>query len=681
VKSDNFFAELKRRNVYNVAVAYGGVGWLVVQIAATTVPLLHLPDWIPPAVVVMTIIGFPVALILAWAFDLTSEGVRREDTYAVSPQRSHNRAWIYVALLAGVLAAALFFLGRYTARSTIDAADVPLKSIAVLPFENLSEDKANSFFADGVQDEILTDLSKVADLKVISRTSVMQYKNVVTRNLREIGQQLRVAHVLVGSVQRTSNRIRVTAQLLDARTDAHIWAEHYDRDLADVFAIQSEIAQHIADQLRAKISPGEKTAIAKKPTQDLEAYDLYLQAKELVHNVDPQADASSDERSTQAGALLEKAVARDPAFSLAYCLLTEVNLARYWTDERQAIYRARAETALQKAIQLAPDAGETHLAQAHFYYYGNRDYDHALEELEMAARLLPNSSEVLILSGLIERRLGRWTDAVRHIAKAVELNPREMGPRVTACSTYVMVRRYAEAIQVADRAIADFPAAASTFQLRKGEAALQAGDLKTARASVNATAADKRKTPELFLLWYGIAMCERNYEDARNAIASRVHLANREDLAPDPLFEGEVARAEGNSEKARAAFLDARKGCETLIANHPRDGLYLSQAAIVDAALGRKEEALREIQKALELEKDPLQRVVILLHEAMVYSRLGDREQAFRQLEELSKIPLGIDYGSLRFDPEWDTLRGDPGFETIVASLLPQPANSSPARR
>src|SRR5205085_803048 len=285
VKIDNFFAELKRRNVYKVAVAYAVVGWLLVQIATQVFPFLEIPNWVVRLVIVLVAAGFPIALVLAWAFELTPEGIRRaEDVDLSASRRSKNRAWIYMVLIGGAISIALFLLGRYSAPRNVDeSTNLSAKSIAVLPFENFSEDKAFAFFADGVQDEILTDLAKIADLKVISRTSVMQYKNTATRNLPEIAQALNVAHVLEGSVQRSANRVRVSAQLIDARNDTHVWAEKYDRDLADVFAIQSEIAQKIADQLQAKLSPTEKNAISERPTSDLAAYDLYLQAKELIY--------------------------------------------------------------------------------------------------------------------------------------------------------------------------------------------------------------------------------------------------------------------------------------------------------------------------------------------------------------------------------------------------------------
>ena len=335
------------------------------------------------------------------------------------------------------------------------------KSIAVLPFENLSEDKANAYFADGVQDEILTDLAKVADLKVISRTSVMQYKNLATRNLREIAQQLGVAHVLEGSVQRTGNRVRVSAQLIDARTDMHLWAEHYDRDLADVFAIQSEIAKTIADQLQAKISPSEKAAIEKAPTTDLAAFDLYERAKALWADVTDPLHAR--EKLPQAAQLLDEAVARDPQFLLAWCLLSRVHGALYWTGHDRTQPRLDlADVAVQTALRLQPEAGEAHRALATYYYYGFRDYGRARSELAVARRTLPNDAEIFLYTGLIDRREGHWDDSTRNLERALELDPHNRFILQQLALSYLAQHRYQDAIRIDDRTLTIVPGDPST---------------------------------------------------------------------------------------------------------------------------------------------------------------------------------------------------------------------------
>src|SRR5947208_9582370 len=361
VNPRNFFTELKRRNVYKIAIGYGVVAWLLLQAASILFPTFEAPPWTMKVFVAVTALGFPIAFIIAWAFELTPEGLKRTELTDELPKKSsRNRAWIYVVVIAGAISIGLFLLGRFTAAPKQSAsADFPAKSIAVLPIENFSQDKAFAFFADGVQDEILTDLAKIADLKVISRTSVMQYKNTSARNLPEIAQALKVAHVLEGSVQRSANRVRVSAQLIDARNDTHVWADKYDRDLADVFAIQSEIAQKIADQLQAKISPRERSAIEKQPTKDLAAYDLYVRATDAIDAAPTTQNIK--ENFLEAITLLEQAIARDPAFFNAYCKLAQAHAQLYLFGEDHT--RARlvsAEQAINAALRLQPDAGEAH---------------------------------------------------------------------------------------------------------------------------------------------------------------------------------------------------------------------------------------------------------------------------------------------------------------------------------
>src|SRR5881296_1746964 len=359
--------------------------------------------------------------------------------------------WVSVGvlvLLAGIAAIGFLFF-RYAPRFAARALAVPEKSIAVLPFQNLSEEKANAFFADGVQDEILSDLAKVADLKVISRTSVMLYKAGNPRNVREIGQQLGVAHVLEGNVQRAGGKVRVNAQLVDTRTDKHLWGQTYDRDLADVFAIQSEIAEKIADQLEAKISPREKAAIEEQPTKDLAAYDLYVRATALIDNAADYKDCF------QAVDLLNQAVARDPGFLLAYCRLAEAHDVLYFTSvDRTPNRLALAKAAIDSAFRLKPDSGEAHLALAAHFYLGYLDYDRARDELAIAVRTLPNNARIFEWSGLIDRRQNRWHDAVRNFERAMELDPRNVRILTHAAATYGDMRDYEQWRRTLDRAIA-----------------------------------------------------------------------------------------------------------------------------------------------------------------------------------------------------------------------------------
>src|SRR5215472_1315843 len=398
----SFFSELKRRNVYKVAIAYIVGGWALSQGIAQVFPVFDAPTWAIRLLVVLIIIGFPIALIFAWAFEITPEGVKRAedvDVQAHPPTKSH--AWIYVVIIGALVSIGLFFVGRYTAPQSIGLGKASRKSIAVLPFENFSSDKENAFFADGVQDDILTALSKVADLKVISRTSVMSYAPGANRNLREIAQALGVSHVVEGSVRRSDGKVRVSAQLIDARNDAHVWADTYDRDVADVFAIQSDIAKAVVEQLRAKLSPSEKAAIEEQPTKDITAHDLYVRAKLL--NESSSFNARRLEKLVEAAGLLDQAVARDPDFLHAHCLLANTHgiIYFYGLDHTPARV-ALAEAAVNAAARLRPDAGETHLARADVLYRCYLDYDRARPELALAQRALPNNAQVLGLTSFID---------------------------------------------------------------------------------------------------------------------------------------------------------------------------------------------------------------------------------------------------------------------------------------
>src|SRR6266498_3302683 len=468
---ESFFRELKRRNVIRMAGLYLVGAWLVVQVAGTVLPMFGAPEWLPRTIVVLLAIGFLPAVVFSWVFELTPQGLKREDDVApeqsITPQTGRRMDRMIIVVL--VLALGYFAFDKFVLAPRREAALVSspapnesksvinTKSIAVLPFENLSEEKANAFFTDGVQDEILTALSRIADLKVISRTSVMQYKSGAPRNLREIGQQLGVAHVVEGSVQRAANKVRVNAQLLDARTDAHLWAQTYDRDLADVFAIQSEIAKAIADQLQAKLSPNEKKAIEQPPTTDLAAFDLYSRAKSLLLTASFSTTGEPDLR--KAIELLDEAVKRDPSFFDAYCqlALTHEFLYAVFGYDHTAARLALAEAALQAAARLRPDAAETHLARAQFLYSGLRDYAGALAELEIARRGLPNDPRLFECTGYILRRRGQQEEGLRNLERAVELDPRNLYTLQQIAGSYQFLGRYAEAIAALDRALAIVP--------------------------------------------------------------------------------------------------------------------------------------------------------------------------------------------------------------------------------
>ena len=596
---------------------------------------------------------------------------RRFET--VQKRRTRLRWATAAALLAlAVVVAGIAMFSRYRVRSTLAA---PEKSIAVLPFENLSDDKENAFFTDGVQDEILMDLAKVADLKVISRTSVMQYRDALKRNLREIAQQLGVAHVLEGSVQRAANRIRVTAQLIDARTDAHLWAEHYDRPLDDVFAIQSEIAKTIADQLQAKISPTEKAAIEKAPTTDLVAYDLYVRAQELFADTSDAVHAR--EKLPQAAQLLDEALARDPHFLQAWCLLSRVHSVAYFRGHDHTPARLDlAKAALDRAMRLQPDAGEVHLALANYYYHGFRDYGRARSELAIAKRTLPNNVDVFLYTGLIDRREGRWEEATRNMERALELDPRNFFILQQLALAYVWQHRYADAARIYDRALTIVPADPNSRILRALVALDWQADIKPFQTTLSRLVAENPNVAlDIDTLQYSV--CDRACAAAIRTLANypREGVASNGVNYPYAYWEGVVARCEGDSVKARAAFAAASREVQKIVQQQPDFAAALSLLGMIDAGLDKKEDALKEGQRACELlptSKDAIDGASLAINLAQIYAWTGEKDRAIEQIAAVERIPNSLSYGLLKLHPYWDSLRGDPRFEKIVASLAPK---------
>ena len=579
-----------------------------------------------------------------------------------------------VLLALAAIVAGIVVSSRYRFRSTLAA---PEKSIAVLPFENLSEEKENAFFADGVQDEILTDLAKIADLKVISRTSVMQYKNGISRNLREIGEQLGVAHVLEGSVQRAGGRVRVSAQLIDARTDAHLWAEHYDRPLDDVFAIQSEVAQAIADQLNAKLSPAEKAAIKERPTGDLVAYDLYLRAEAL--RAATSFNARLKENLLEATRLLEQAIARDPTFFLAYCRLAEAHdLIYFFGSDHTPARLALASTAIQTALRLRPGSGEAHLTLAAHLYRGYGDYEHALDELTLAQRALPNDPLVFELTGFIARRQGRWEESTTDLKRALELDPRNLFFLQQLSFTYDWQHRYRDLASVLDRALKLVPSDPETRVARALIDFAERADARPVHATIETIIAeDPAAATNIADRWFYIALCERdNFGIARAlAVIPPEGISQGSIWSPRAYFEAVAARARGDATVARAAFTVARAEVEKTTHDQPDYAQGLIILGLIDAGLGRKDDGIREGRRAIELvpvSKDAIDGADFILNLAVIYAWTGEKDLALEQLNKVSKLPYAPSYGDLRLSPEWDPLRGDPRFEKIVASLAPK---------
>jgi serine/threonine-protein kinase len=587
---------------------------------------------------------------------------------------------IFAALAVGALfwsrhgASAVRGLAASPAPSMANVSAGPDKSIAVLPFENLSEEKANEFFADGVQDEILTDLARIADLKVISRRSVVQYKSDAARNLRQIAHELGVANVVEGSVQRAGNRVRVNAQLVDARTDGHLWAQTYDRDLADVFAIQSEIAKAIADQLQAKLSPNERAAIERPPTTDLTAFDLYSHARTLLFS--RGFEIGAQEHMLDAVDLLNQAVARDPNFFPAHCQLANAHDQIYFFNIDHTPARlGLAEAAVRTALRLRPDAGEAHLALAGHLYWGYLDYDHARAEIAIAQRTLPNDPVSFELSAYIDRRQGRWQEAMRNLERGTELDPRNAFLLRQISLTYASLRRYADAASVLDRALQIAP---KEVDARVGRAFVDFqwhADTRPLHTTIQSLRAENLiPVGQLSGQWLNLALIERDWVGCDQALAASSENTFGIGLSDAMRFtrafgEGLVHRVRGDAAPARAAFATARLQQEALVRAQPEYAPALCMLGLIDAGLGRKEEALREGRHAAELlpvTKDSINGAHMIEYFAVIAAWCDEKDLAFEQLARVTRLPSYISYGYLRLHPFWDELRGDPRFEKIL---------------
>jgi len=690
VKTGNFFAELKRRNVYKVAVAYAVVGWLLVQVATQVFPFFEIPNWSVRLVVLAIVIGFPVALVIAWAFELTPQGLKRtEDADLVTSARQpRKRGWIVVVIIAGAMSLGLFFLGRYTAGSSgtprpvstelrrgeqSEAATVlPGKSIAVLPFENLSRDPDNAYFVDGIQDEILTRLSKISALKVISRTSTMRYASHPA-NLHEIARELGVANILEGSVQRAEGAVRVNVQLVEAASDSHLWAETYDRDIKNIFSVESEIAQNVADALRARLLPEETARVASVPTKNPQAYDLFLKAEYFANQIYSSTAKDPAETARNAAGLYESAVASDPNFALAYARLAYLKARIYWynTDPRpQAIDAAR--NAAERALALQPELAEAHLSMGYVHYWGRRDYDAALAQFDEARKTLPNSANVLTAIAFVHRRLGKMEQALDELKQSAALNPRDnLLPREIG-STFVYMRRYAEANPFYDRALALIPDDFET-QVYRVTMLQMIGDFDAASRALGTIPADVDPQGSVSFARWQLAMAMHQPDAALAALEHAptwllsIWPNSREPVA---LLRAEALVQKGEVARARAAFLEAQQALEGLLSNPRAQADAQSYLALVYAGLGQKEAALESGRRATE--NLPASRDVIvggsyLTQLAMAEAQVGEKQPALNHIEQLLAIPAGhaISRASLRVDPMWDPLRNDPRFQKL----------------
>jgi TolB-like protein/class 3 adenylate cyclase/Tfp pilus assembly protein PilF len=573
---------------------------------------------------------------------------RRKRAFVVGVHPISTARWSRIALTAALLVStialvisSLIFFNRAppaTVKRALSAlAAIPEKSIAVLPFENLSNEKENAYFADGVQDEILTGLSRVADLKVISRTSVMQYKASPKPNLRELATALGVAHVLEGTVQRAGGRVRVNAQLIDARTDSQLWAERYDRDVADVFAIESELAGKIVAELKAKISPSEKAAIEQKPTTDLAAHDLYIRAKTLIAT--SAFNTPLGESLSEAVRLLDQAIERDPEFAPAYYELAQAYDQIFFAGiDHTAVRLAMADAAIQSLTRLRPNSGEAHLALAKHLYWGYLDYDHAREELKLAQQSLPNDPLVFEILGYIDRRQGRWADSTKNLERAIELDPQNRGLLKQLADSYVCLRQYADAERVLDRAIAVAPKDSNTRAYRAAIELRWHADPQPLSSTIRAILAeDSREGQNIAQLWLEVSLCERDLDGARRALAALPIAGCYDDFIPFPRAscEGVVAQMKGDKAAAHAAHTTARNEAAKLIADQPDYPEALCVLGMANAALGNKEDAIREGRRAVELlpvSKNAIEGYLLIEYLALIYAWTAEKDLAFQQV-------------------------------------------------
>ncbi len=656
-----FFEEIKRRKVYRVAVAYAVVAGGAIQLASAVFPAWELPGWTLRLVIILLLIGFPISLILAWALEVTPEGIRATPVAPTAPRRRRN----IVALVAiGIIvsaAAGLFLLPRASARK-MD------KSIAVLPFENFSDDKDNAFFADGIQDDILTNLSKIGDLKVISRTSVMPYRHK-EKSVREIGKALGVSAILEGSVQKSQNRIRVNVQLINALNDEHIWSEMYDRDLTDVFAIQTDLAKKITQELRAKLSPTEKEQMTRKPTENGEAYLAFVQAHNFQREVEDLA------KLKQAEQLYERALQLDPNFALACASFSRLQSWIYHTYEPTDERREKARKLAERALQVQPDLPEGHLALGFSSYYGDRNYDRALAEFAIAQQRLPNDPEAYLAIGAIYRRQGKWEESNVSLEKAVSLTPNETWPMQNLALNYQMERRFDAANKLIDRALKLEPESFNLWSLKAEFEISEKGTFEVAERAVQVLKT-RPISPKIREHMNG-ALAQTRLLQRRYAEALQMAESVKDDTLGDDLeglsgkYEciGIAKRMLGDTAGAREALLMAKEVAGRILAvapNHPKGHQRLAE---VLAWLGEKDAAIAEAKRATELlpeSVDAFEGPGCTQTLAEVYTLVGEYDKALELLDGLLSHPSSVTVAGVTLNPLWDPVRQDPRFIAIM---------------
>jgi len=695
-----FFYELKRRHVVRVAIAYAVAAWVLLQLASIVFPALGAPDWVLRVVIALIAFGFPIALILAWAFELTPDGIRRTEPAhspeARAPDENHRvgRSLNTVVIAALALAVAVLLWRQFGSLTTpgqpkpsAQASAPSGKSIAVLPFESLSEDKANAYFATGMQDEILTRLAGIRDLKVISRTSTAQYASHPA-DLKTVGLQLGVAAVIEGTVQKAGDTVHINLQLIDTQTDSHLWAESYDRELKDIFAVERDVAEKVAGALKATLMPEEAARVASVPTQNAEAYDFYLRALAFSNRANDQY-ALTRVLMPQAIELLQQAIAKDPNFALAAALLGQAHMYMYFfgpdrTDERLAAAKAAAD----QALALQPNLGEAHFALALYWYWGLREYARAQAELDLARKTLPHSYMVEQIGAAIARREGKWDQSLEGLHRAKEFDPRNSSPSFEFGQTYAQLRRYAEADQAYSRA-AELSPEPALSQLRRGQNTVAwKGDLAPLRATLaglapasDASRANRSSFFDLEWLSRDFAAAARVAEESD---APTWTYSRGNSVLPRRLRLAWAYTAMGNSDKARALYADIHAEYQAAVRDRPGDWDRHMTLGLAAAGLGLKDEAIAEGRRAVELlpiTRDAFAGPEYQVYLAQLYVSVGETAQAIDVLQQVMSIPAGLSMSSalLRLDPTWDPLRTDARFKKLLEQDAATPATSLPA--
>ena len=683
---NSFFRELKQRRVYRIAIGYAVAAWFCIQIASTVLPTFDVPNWVLQMLIVTLALGFPAALVFAWAFEITSSGIEKTDD-GIGPVAARNARNFWLLATVGLVIAAVTIAGYWRWHPWRNAprlfAGIVDKSIAVLPLENFSDDKENAFFADGIQDDLLNSLEKIKELKVISRSSVMGYRDIATRNLREIGLQLGVANVLEGSVRHAANRVLVNVALNDTSSERQLWAEHYDRTVTDSLTLQGELATEIATALRATLSPEEKARVETRPTENADAYVLYLRARE--YHMRPTG-LLQDYQTAQR--LYSEALALDPGFALAHARLSEALSYVYLNFQPTAEIQTRARAEAEEAVRLSPDSGEGNLARALCLYWTEKNYEAALREMEIAGRLLPSDGQVDFFSAAIRRRQGRWGDALAGMKRAQSRDPRSNLIAREILLTECLLRDWKNAERAGARAVAlapDLP----MLRVEKSYVDIWAkGDLAPLRADLAAVASGVDPDGEVTYARWDAALMARDFaaaERAVNAAQPETVVTPFGAVLSKNYLLGCIALARGDTAKAQTLLESARPAMETEAENFPLDAFRHAHLGLLYAFLERKADAIAQGQRALELlpeSKDAYFGPAISGLMALIDARVGEPEKALALIDHLLVIPGAlspvfegsITLNDLKLRWQWDTLRKNSRFQKIVTSPEPKTA-------